>query len=66
MPKSWTSYKIHYRYRQTVYHITISRFDADVADANQLSLDGEILPAQTLPLIDDRQEHNVELKVHNA
>ena len=24
-PKNWTTYKIHYRYRQTVYHITINR-----------------------------------------
>ncbi len=24
LPKSWTTYKIHYRYRQTVYHITIT------------------------------------------
>ena len=63
MPKSWNSYKIHYRYRQTIYHITITRLDTDAAEANQLSLDGEILSAQTVPLIDDRHEHTVELKV---
>ncbi|HEX5338864.1 MAG TPA: glucoamylase family protein [Gallionella sp.] len=66
MPKSWSSYKIHYRYRQTLYHITITRLDMDAADANQLSLDGKILPEQTIPLIDDRHEHTVELKVPNA
>jgi cellobiose phosphorylase len=66
MPKSWTSYKIHYRYRQTVYHITITRLAADAAEANQLSLDGVILPGQTVPLKDDRHEHSVELKVSNA
>jgi len=66
MPDSWTSYKIHYRYRQTVYHITISRLDKDVAGPNQLTLDGKILPGQTVPLVDDRQEHMVELKVPNA
>ena len=27
-PPSWTNYKIHYRHRQTVYHITISRLGA--------------------------------------
>ena len=25
MPESWTTFKIHYRYRQTVYHITVIR-----------------------------------------
>jgi cellobiose phosphorylase len=63
MPKNWTSYKIHYRYRQTVYHITITRLDADSNDTNQLFLDGKVLAAKTVPLIDDHHEHAVELKV---
>lgn len=62
LPKSWTSYKIHYRYRQTVYHITITRLAADSASANQLSLDGQELAGETIPLVDDRREHSVELK----
>jgi cellobiose phosphorylase len=63
LPKSWTTYKIHYRYRQTVYHITITRLVAGSNDANQLSLDGKELAAKMLPLVDDRHEHMVELKV---
>jgi len=66
MPKSWTSYKIHYRFRQTVYHITITRLDADTEDANQLLLDGKELAAKTVPLVDDRQEHFVEMKVRSS
>jgi cellobiose phosphorylase len=63
LPKSWTTYKIHYRYRQTIYHITITRLSADAAEANQLFLDGEKLDVKTIPLVDDRREHFVELKV---
>jgi cellobiose phosphorylase len=63
LPKSWTTYKIHYRYRQTVYHITITRLAADWAGANQLFLDGNELAAKTVPLVDDHCEHSVELKV---
>jgi cellobiose phosphorylase len=63
LPKSWTTYKIHYRYRQTVYHITITRLTADWAGANQLFLDGNELAAATVPLVDDHCEHSVELKV---
>jgi len=62
LPKSWTTYKIHYRYRQTVYHITISRLEAGAAEADQLLLDGEALAAKTVPLVDDRREHFIELK----
>jgi cellobiose phosphorylase len=63
LPKSWTTCKIHYRYRQTVYHITISRLVADWADTNQLFLDGKELAVNLVPLVDDRHEHFVELKV---
>jgi len=84
LPKNWTSYKIHYRYRQTVYHITITRLSpgrsmqqgiagelrpgegrlvADWADTDQLFLDGKELAVKTVPLVDDRREHFVELKV---
>jgi cellobiose phosphorylase len=63
LPKSWTTYKIHYRYRQTVYHITISRLATNAAEAHQLFLDGEELAVKTVPLVNDRREHFVELKV---
>jgi cellobiose phosphorylase len=63
LPKNWTTYKIHYRYRQTVYHITISRLPTAAAGADQLFLDGAELAVKTVPLVDDRREHFVELKV---
>ena len=63
LPKTWNSFKIHYRFRQTVYHITISRIAADSAATNLLSLDGKEMPGTTLPLVDDRHEHAVEFKI---
>jgi cyclic beta-1,2-glucan synthetase len=62
LPKAWSSYKIHYRYRQTVYHITITQVASDAA-MTQLYLDGTELLQTTVPLVDDRREHLVELKV---
>ena len=63
LPKSWATCKIHYRYRQTIYHITFTRLAADSGEVNQLFLDGKELAAKTVPLVDDRREHSVELKV---
>ena len=63
LPKAWTTYKIHYRYRQTIYHITITRQAPGSADTRRLSLDGQEVPGETLPLRDDRQAHVVELTV---
>ena len=62
-PKTWTTCKIHYRYRQTVYHITIDRLTDDSADAQRFSLDGQEISGKTIPLRDDRHEHTVEMKV---
>jgi cellobiose phosphorylase len=49
IPVHWQSYKIHYRYRETVYHITIKR-------AGEQS-------EQVIPLVDDHREHDVEVDI---
>jgi cellobiose phosphorylase len=64
LPRIWNSYKIHYRYRQTVYHITIARVAGDSGAASQLFLDGNELVGMTIPLVDDQHEHAVDMKVH--
>ena len=63
LPKSWATFKIHYRYRQTVYHITITRLAPGSADGRLLSLDGAQMPGTTIPLRDDRHPHTVEMRV---
>jgi cellobiose phosphorylase len=63
MPKTWTSFKIHYRYRQTVYHIAIVRAGGGPDGGDRLSLDGREVPGRTIPLRDDRIEHAVELMI---
>ena len=66
LPKNWKTYKIHYRYRQTFYHITITRLATDAPGADQLLLDGKELGGKTVPMVDDRQEHFVELKIRTG
>jgi cellobiose phosphorylase len=63
LPKTWTTYKIHYRYRQTVYHIVIARLASESPDRQPLRLDGEELSGETIPLCDDHAEHTVEMSV---
>ena len=63
LPRSWKAYTIHYRYRQTVYRITITRVAEDSAKPNRLSLDGKDLSSETVPLVDDHREHTVGLTV---
>ncbi len=61
LPKRWTSYKIHYRYRRTPYHITISRLPADSPYASRTYLDGKELTEETVSLVDDLREHSVQM-----
>ena len=61
LPKRWTSYKVHYRYRQTPYRITVFRLPDDSPGAGRAYMDGEELAGTTIPLVDDRREHRVEL-----
>jgi len=63
MPEAWSTFKIHYRYRNTVYHITIVRRAPDKLDKTVLTLDGEPLEGTVIPLRDDQQEHFAELTV---
>jgi cellobiose phosphorylase len=63
LPQTWTTFKIHYRYRQTPYHLTLTRLAAGLPGASQISLDGQDLPGKTIPLRDDRRDHAVVMKI---
>jgi len=63
LPKTWTTVTIHYRYRQTPYHLAITKLPEGLPGAGQLSLDGQVLAGNTIPLRDDRRDHSVAIKV---
>ena len=62
-PATWNEFKIHYRYRQTTYHITLSRVAEGSAQLGRISLDGRELDQKTIPLQDDHREHFAEVKI---
>jgi len=63
LPEAWATYKIHYRYRQSVYHITITRRAPELTGKNQLTIDGQEISGARVLLVDDHQEHAVEMKI---
>ena len=56
--KAWTEYKIHYRYGDTPYHISIVR-----SSEAKTYLDGNEISGETVPLADDKREHQIEVRV---
>ncbi len=63
LPQSWTAYKIHYRYRQTMYHITITRPPSGVYGLPKLLVDGCECPGSNIHLVDDHKEHLVSFQL---
>ena len=62
LPKAWDSMKVHYRFRQTVYHITYNRWSDVSSPLPATTLDGRPLGGELLPLTDDRRDHWVEMR----
>jgi len=72
IPTHWESYKIHYRYRETLYHITVKRPPGEKSgQLIRVTLDGALVneagkeatgrPQGMIPLVDDRRDHHVEV-----
>jgi cellobiose phosphorylase len=63
LPGAWTTFTVHYRYRQTPYHIRITRVPDALPGGKRLSLDGQALPGNIISLVDDHRDHSVEMEV---
>lgn len=59
IPTDWKSFRVHYRYRETFYHITVTRTGA----TQGVTVDGLLQSDGTMHLIDDRKEHSVEVRI---
>jgi cellobiose phosphorylase len=57
LPADWPGFTLHYRFRETVYHITVHQASAAAAAGILAGTGVEV------PLVDDRQEHWIELTV---
>jgi cyclic beta-1,2-glucan synthetase len=65
LPAHWDGVTIHYRYRETVYHIAIAHArDGGERDATRVTLDGVEQAGQAIALVDDHREHAVAVTVN--
>lgn len=63
IPKEWTSFKIHYRYKSTMYHIAVAQQN----QGNELLVlvDGVEEKNGVVHLVNDKLEHNIEITINN-
>jgi cyclic beta-1,2-glucan synthetase len=81
LPADWKGFKLHYRYRETVYHIAVTQTVAATAGMTAqvgmtetaamaakggmtVTVDGIEQGDPAIPLVDDRQEHSVEVRIN--
>jgi cellobiose phosphorylase len=61
LPSEWDAFTMHYRYRETTYHITV-RQTRDNSAASVI-VDGVEQGDKAICLVDDRGEHAVEVRI---
>ena len=65
LPPDWEGYKMHYRYRETVYHIDVQQTRDDKGEACVI-VDGAEQCDGMIPLVDDHKEHSVKVRILNS
>ena len=63
IPAEWDAFTVHYRFRETVYHIKVQQRHTGEVGATTVSLDGVVQEGKEISLADDRGEHFVEVMI---
>jgi hypothetical protein len=56
---------VYYRYRETVYEIDVLQQHAEIGGTS-VTVDGVEQHDKSIPLVDDRRNHSVEVVIHNG
>jgi len=60
IPADWIGFKIHYRYRESVYHIAVRGSGSEI---RRITMDGQLLADPWIRLSDDQQQHQIEIEM---
>jgi cellobiose phosphorylase len=66
LPDDWNEYTLHYRHRNTFYHIRVVKTGQRAAQAQRVLLDGVEQPDRSIHLVDDGKEHPAVVEVGDA
>jgi cellobiose phosphorylase len=63
VPSEWKSFKIDYRFRETVYHLNFRNVSGNWKAPVKILIDGGSESLPVLKLLNDRKEHSVEVRL---
>jgi len=61
IPKDWPGFKVDYRFGKAHYKISVENPNGVNRGVGQVLLDGNSLPDNSIPLVDDDQRHEVHV-----
>jgi len=61
LPADWEGFKVHYRYRKTMYHIAVLSAQTGESEM-KVTVDGVEQSEKAISLVDDGKEHKVEVR----
>src|SRR5665213_760967 len=64
IPAEWESFKVHYRYKKTLYHIAVIQ-EKGAAEMT-IKVDGMVQQDKMITLTDDGIEHTVEITIYSG
>jgi len=59
LPADWDGFTVHYRFRETIYHIRVMQKQAGEKKATTVMVDGVVQQGKAIALVDDGKEHAV-------
>ena len=62
LPADWRGFTVRYRYRETVYVITVTQ-QVEGQGETKVTVDGVEQLKPAIPLVDDRREHAIEVRL---
>jgi cellobiose phosphorylase len=65
VPADWETYAVDYRYRDTMYHITVVQLGVSEGEP-AMTVDGVAQDAPVISLVDDGAHHAVEVRLNRA
>lgn len=62
LPPDWKEFTVHYRYRETVYHIKVRISGPETWIVGRVAVDNNEQEDLQVHMVDDHQDHNVEVE----
>jgi cellobiose phosphorylase len=66
LPAEWNEYTLHYRYRNTFYHIRVVKMSERATQVHRVVLDGIEQHDRSIHLVDDGKEHPAVVEVGDS